>query len=124
MLNTIYTVVGIILGTLNIYQFVTNQEKEKSTKALVRSWQNHIEGIKNALLQLSLTPGHLLSNDKMYGSIQVLSQQACALDKAMIEQRFYDDKEIKNKRDENESYFKEIVKTNKANQGSASQIDK
>jgi hypothetical protein len=108
-LNNIYFIVAIILSLLNIYQFFTGKEKDQTIKGLVRSWQNHAEGIKNALLQLSLTPGHQLSNDKMYGSIQVLSQQAVALDKALREQRFYDDNEIKKKLEENEEQFKALL---------------
>lgn len=73
-LNNTYLIVGIILGILNIYQLIKNRNDSNFIKGLVRSWQNHIEGIKNSLLQLSQTPGYQLTKEKLLGSIQTLAQ--------------------------------------------------
>lgn len=109
-LNDIYLFVGIVLGFLNIYQFFSNRNEKQFITRLVRSWQNHIEGIKNTLLQLAFTPGYQLTKEKLLGNIQALAQQAAALDKAMIEQRFYDDdKETKQKWEDNEKQFRELL---------------
>jgi hypothetical protein len=115
-LNEIYLVLSIFLALLNIYQFFAIRNEKQFIKGLVRSWQNHIEGIKNTLLQLAFIPGHQLTKEKLLGNIQALSQQAAALDKAMIEQRFYDDKELKVKRDDNDKQFKELLAPKKVNQ--------
>ncbi len=114
-LNNIYLIVGIVLGLLNIYQFFMNKSEKSFTKSLVRSWQNHIEGIKNSLLQISQTPGHNLTKEGLSSSIQVLTQQAVALDKAMTEERFYKDSEVKKKREEIEKQFKELLTPKKDN---------
>lgn len=112
-LNDIYLILGIILAFLNIYQFFSNKSDKQFVKGLVRSWQNHIEGIKNSLLQLSQTPEVNLSQEKLLGNIQSLAQQAAALDKAMTEERFYDDKELKKKREENDKLFRDLLAPNK-----------
>lgn len=109
-LNDIYVLLSIILTALNIYQFFSAHKDKQAIKGLVRSWQNHAEGIKNALLQISMTPVHQLEKEKLLGSIQVLAQQASALDKAMTEERFYDDKELKKKKEENDKVFQQFLK--------------
>ncbi len=110
MLNNIYLIIGIMLGLLNIYQLLIGHKERESVKSIIRGWQNQAEGIKNALLGIVYSQQNFSTTEDMKGAIQAISQSAVSLDKAMTEERFYTDKEVKNKKTKSEEEMKELLK--------------
>lgn len=89
--------------------FVSRKDKE-STKSIIRSWQNQAEGIKNALLGISYSPKEFTRREDIAKSVQGIAQSVIALDKAMTEERFYTDKEVKVKKEKAEEETKNLFK--------------
>lgn len=116
-LNIVNALVSIALGlvtivsiVINIYQFFTSKEEKKNTKILVRAWQNQAEGLKNALLNISYNPNNFTNKQDVLSAINAVAQSAVSLDKAMAEERFYSEDEVKEKKEETEKEMKKLFK--------------
>jgi len=111
-----FTATEFFLAVLNIVLFIWGviqlrdfQNQEKALKNKVRLWHKHIEGIKNALLQLSQNPQSFNDKTDIASAINMVAQSASSLDDSFAEDRFYSDEEIKSRREENEKQFKKML---------------
>ena len=97
-LNDIYLILSIILILLNIVQYFRNRDDKNILKNLARSWQNHAEGLKNALLNIAYSNKYTNKED-VKAAVEAVAQSAVGLDKALVEQRFNTDDEVKKLRE-------------------------
>lgn len=116
-LNIINVVVSISLGlitiisiAINIFQALSSRSEKHNTKLLVRVWQNQAEGIKNALLGIAYNPHNYSNKEDIASAVNAVAQSAVALDKAMTEERFYSDEEVKRKKEETEKEMQKLFK--------------
>ncbi len=110
-LNTFYLIASISLTLLNILQFFQNKEKTDTIRNLTRSWQNHAEGLKNSLLNIAYGSEKFTNKSDVAAAIEAVAQNAVALDKALIQQRFNSDKEVKKKIEESEKATQAMFQT-------------
>ena len=108
-LTIISFVFNLVLGLLSLYQFLDSQKKEENTKAMLRSWQNQTEGITNGLLQISQNPKYFSSVTDMAQSVGVAAQSASSLNKAMSQQRFYSDEEVRLQKEKSDQELKKLM---------------
>ncbi len=107
---------NIVLAFLSIYQFLASKKEEENTKSKIRMLQNQAEGIKNALLQIGQNSNAFSSKDDIAAAVTAVSQSAVTLDQAMVEERFYSETEIKQKRMEMEKQQKKLFSMLKTSQ--------
>jgi hypothetical protein len=107
-LTIISFTLNLVLSGLGIYQFVTSKKEEENTKSRVRDWQNHAEGVKNALLQISQNPSQYSDKGAVISAVSAVAQSAVTLDKVFVEERFYSDEDVKRKREEAEREIKDL----------------
>jgi predicted permease len=105
---------NVILFTWGVVQLIDTKKEEEKSLSKVRIWHKHIEGIKNALLQISQNPNSYSNKTDISAAVNGIAQSAVALDDSFAVERFYKDIEIKEKREANEketqAMFKRIGK--------------
>lgn len=104
----ILAVFNVIIVIVGVYQLVTSKKEEENTKGKVRAWQNQAEGLKNALLNISYNSKGYSEKDDVIEAITAISQIAVSLDKSFIEERFYNDAEIKVQREKRDEETKKL----------------
>ncbi len=106
-LNLFYLLISIVLGLLNIYQFFGKKKDDQAINSLVRSWHNHVQGLKNALHAIASQKVDSQDKNVLYGNLQAIAQQAVALEKAMGEERLHSESEIGKKKHGSEKQIKD-----------------
>lgn len=107
--ETISILLNIILFIWGFIQLRDFQNQEIRLKNKVRIWHKHIEGIKNALLQLNQNPQNFTDKSDIASAANMIAQSASALDDSFAEDRFYTDDEIKDRREKSERSFKKLL---------------
>jgi hypothetical protein len=100
---------NIALAAWGIYQLASAKKEEENTKSKVRIWQNQAEGIKNSLLGIAQNPQQFSGKEDIARATQVAAQSAVAFDQSFVEERFYTDQEVKEKRERAEEEFKLLL---------------
>lgn len=108
-LSNISTIVTVFATLYGIYQKIIRDSERSTTKTLLGSWQNQAAGIKNALLGIGQNPNNFSDKKDIAAAVTSVAQSAVSLDQAMVENRFYTDKEIKSKREDGERETKEFL---------------
>ena len=58
------------------------------------------EGLKNGLLGIAMNPNNYTDKNDIASALRSLSQVAASLDESFVEERFYTEKEVKQKRED------------------------
>ena len=92
-------VLNLFLAGLGIYQFIASKKEEENTKSKVKLWQKSAEGLKNGLIGIGVNPNNFTNKNDIAAAVQSLSQVASSFDESFVEERFYSEKEVKDKRE-------------------------
>lgn len=103
-------ILNVILFIWGGLQLLSARKEEEKARGKIRIWHKHIEGIKNALLQIGQNPNKYTNKEDIASSVQAVAQNAVALDDAFAEDRFYKDEEIKARREIGEKEMKTLFK--------------
>ena len=98
-LTTISFILNLVLAGLGIYQFVASKKEEENTKSKVKLWQKSAEGLKNGLIGIAVNPNNFTNKTDIAAAVQSLSQVASSFDESFVEERFYSEEEVKEKRE-------------------------
>jgi len=93
-------VVNLVFAGITIYQIVSSKKEEENTKAKVKLWQKSAEGLKNGLLGIAMNPNNYTNKNDIASAAQSLAQVATTFDDSFIEERFYTESEVKQKRED------------------------
>lgn len=93
-------ILNLILAGLGLYQYINSKKEEENTRAKVKLWQKAAEGLKNGLIHIAVNPNNFTNKTDIASAVQALSQTATSLDDSFVEERFYTEKEVKEKREE------------------------
>lgn len=92
-------VISLVFAGITIYQIVSSKKEEENTKAKVKLWQKSAEGLKNGLLGVAMNPNNFTNKNDIASAVQSLAQVATSFDDSFVEERFYTEKEVKEKRE-------------------------
>jgi len=125
MLNTIYLIISIILGVLNIYQFFENKAKKKILENILATSHNVLEGISYSINQIVSNSQKFSQKDDIINSLGVLGAFVHSMARAIEEQRFYrSSEEVKRAREKsNEKFKKWLEKIGKKRNKDLTQIN-
>jgi|GEM_PF-1824751 len=92
-------ILNLALAGLGIYQFVSSKKEEENTKSKVKLWQKFADGLKNGLIGIAVNPNNFTNKTVIAAAVSSLSQVATSFDESFVEERFYSEKEVKEKRE-------------------------
>lgn len=90
---------NLVFAGITIYQIVSSKKEEENTKAKVKLWQKSAEGLKNGLLGIAMNPSNYTNKNDIASAVQSLAHVATSFDDSFVEERFYTEKEVKEKRE-------------------------
>ncbi len=106
---------NIIFAGITIYQIVSSKKEEENTKSKVKLWQKSAEGIKNGLLGIAMNPDRFTGKNDIASAVQSLAQVATSFDDSFVEERFYTESEVKQKREDTEKEQKKLFESFRTN---------
>ncbi len=92
-------VANLLFAGITIYQIVSSKKEEENTKAKVKLWQKSAEGLKNGILGVAMNANNYTNKNDIASAVQSLAQVATSFDDSFVEERFYTEKEVKEKRE-------------------------
>lgn len=92
--------INFTFAGITIYQVVSSKKEEENTKAKVKLWQKSAEGLKNGLLGVAMSSDNYTNKSDIASAIQSLAQVATSFDGSFVEERFYTEGEVKQKRED------------------------
>lgn len=102
---------NVVFAGITIYQIVSSKKEEENTKAKVKLWQKSAEGIKNGLLGIAMNPDKFTGKNDIASAVQSLAQVATSFDDSFVEERFYSEQEVKQKREDTEKEQKKLFES-------------
>jgi hypothetical protein len=101
---------NIFLAFLGIVQIIVAKKEQEKDVAKVRIWHKQAEGIKESLLDISEHADKFGNKNEMASAVLMVAQNATSLDEAFAEDRFYNDADVKAKRETKEKIHLNLFK--------------